>query len=135
MDEPRKASHWNLELKKMFHVTNPIPLVFIDPMVEECGKENNEDIIFKNETSKLWNFLSANNPFLCDEETCKDMDFTKGIPSLLTDGPISSRVGSKIAIQWLVWFGDCSKQIGIISYEIRFKGNHDGKTTVVFHNI
>lgn len=130
IDEAKYANQWNDKLSKEFYITNTIPVVFVDPMVE-CEEGNNETVIFKEETSKLWNYVDTNKPFMCDEESCKGSGLNPGVPLLVTDGPIGLRVEGKVALTWNIWFGECGNQKGIRSYEVMFT-NSLGITSIVF---
>ena len=117
MDEAKKTMQWNLELSKRFQITKEIPVVFIDPMYDD--EDEKETAIFNEYSVELWSLINKNKPFVCDEKTCKDSTFTEGIPWLVSDGPIYSKVGGKLALKWQIWFGDCAEK-GIKSYEIMF---------------
>eukprot|EP00092_Neocalanus_flemingeri_P001126 GFUD01001200.1.p1 GENE.GFUD01001200.1~~GFUD01001200.1.p1 ORF type:complete len:793 (+),score=149.52 GFUD01001200.1:191-2569(+) len=120
MDEKRKASEWNHQLAKEFSLAKEIQLVFVDPMFKEGKAKGNESEIFRRETSKLFDTVLNNTPYKCEANTCKQPGFTDGIPILVTEGPISERVGGKIALRWKIWFGSCGEQLGIRSYTIQF---------------
>ena len=119
-DEQKYANQWNLDLSKEFHITTSIPVVFVDPMFGKFTPVDNETVIFYQESSKLWNLVNTHKTYLCDKKACKDSSFTEGIPSLVSDGPIDSKVGGKLALRWQIWLGDCGNQNGIGSYEVKF---------------
>jgi len=118
IDEGKLAHDLNYQLKKKFALQFEIPVVFVDPMYsDKRGRRNPEEKeAFKNETEKLWKFVSSGRSYVCHGH-CKSPGFLEGKPTLMSENRINARIGDKIVLDFKVWFSGCNGT-GSRSYNI-----------------
>ena len=108
LDEGRLTQRLNWQLKKKFHLTQSIPVVFVDSMyTQKRGEDDPEEKkTFKKETETLWKFIQSGTPYTC-EDHCKGQEFLNGRP-ILTSAPVTSaRLNDKVIMRFDVWFSNC----------------------------
>ena len=60
--------------------TGSLPVVFIDSVIEDGYAEPIEIQRFKEETDKTIEFIITDNPFRCNESSCRSSSYTSGVP-------------------------------------------------------
>ena len=80
-------------LKEQLFVPYDVPVVFIDAVIPDGEAEEYEVEMFKNETSKVHQFMTSNrnNPYECLDSSCVNQEFTEGIP-IYMDMDMGNRV-------------------------------------------
>ena len=129
-DEGKLSHDLNMQLKKIFGLTQTIPVYFVDPMyTSKRGEKNPEEAeAFKNETEKLWNFTQSGDPYTCKGH-CTSPGFLEGKPSLKSVNgnsslkSVNARLKGKVIMEFSIWFGGCDGK-GDRSYDIYKDGVH-----------
>ena len=62
------------------YVPYDVPVVFIDSVIPDGDADEHEVEMFKNETSKVHQFMSLGTPYKCLDSSCVHKEFTEGIP-------------------------------------------------------
>ena len=108
IDEGKFAHVLNYQLRRKFGLIREIPVVFIDPMygIRRRREQPEELQPFKNETKKLWSFVTSNNPYKC-EGHCNSPGFLEGKPTLMSESEIKGRIDDKVVLVFKIWFSGC----------------------------
>ena len=73
-------------LRNEMSVVYQVPVVFIDSVIEDGHAEEIEKKRFQEETNIVKKFLESDDPYICSGGSCRNSDFSSGIPiSLDTD--------------------------------------------------
>ena len=78
-------------LKEQLFVPYDVPVVFIDSVIPDGDADDYEVEMFKNETSKVHQFMSMDAPYECLDSSCVNQEFTEGIP-IYMDMEMGNRV-------------------------------------------
>ena len=78
-------------LKEQMFVPYDVPVVFIDSVIPDGEAEEYEVEMFKNETSKVQQFMKMDTPYKCLDSSCANRVFTEGIP-IYMDMELGNRV-------------------------------------------
>ena len=62
------------------NIAYQVPVVFIDSVIEDGYAETEEIDAFNEETSKVTEFLKTDDPYRCTYDTCRNTDYSNGIP-------------------------------------------------------
>ena len=62
------------------HIAYEVPVVFIDSVIDDGFADPEEIDAFKEETSKVTEFLKTDDPYRCNDATCSNTDYSQGIP-------------------------------------------------------
>ena len=141
-DEKLVQKNWDTVLRTDMGVTYDVPVVFIDPVIEDGFADEKEIEIFLSETQKVKNFTSFGDPYVCNPHVCMTTSFTAGLPTLQDSDIDSTKYGknlliimkrfslificniarrhSKMIFKWKIWFADdCGEFVNLRNYEIR----------------
>ena len=116
-DEAKVTHDLNIQLKEFFGLVSDIPVVFVDPKYGARRRQKPEELqTFKDETQKLWNFVSSNNSYTCKGH-CENPGFLEGKPTLMSEPEVNARIDDKVVLKFNVWFSGCDRT-DVRSYDI-----------------
>ena len=106
LNEDTQHTKWNREYTELFGVAQVIPSVFIDPVYDEEMADAYEKETNKENTDKLWSFISNNlTTFQCDSRCRAPSRSFAGRPWLIPENAVQNkRLGEGTVITWLIWF-------------------------------
>ena len=61
------------------HIAYEVPVVFIDSVIDDGYADKEEIDAFREETSKVTEFLKTDDPYRCNDDTCRNTQYD-GIP-------------------------------------------------------
>ena len=80
-----------------------VPLVFIDSVIDEEFSDPEEYDTFKEETSKVIEFLKTDDPYRCND-TCRSTDYSNGIPYSVDNERGNTKTGWFLEIIWYTFY-------------------------------
>ena len=123
LNETVKHLIWNTEYKKRFDTRKEIPSVFIDPVIDFEFAEEQEMILYKKYTTKLFELSNTMRPYECSIYCTAPQGFFSGQPWLREPKEAKARLGSTATFNWQIWMKGCSSSENMTdSLKIHFNG-------------
>ena len=121
LNETVKHLIWNSEYKKRFDTKKEIPSVFIDPVIDFEFAEEEEMILYKNYTTKLFKLSNTVRPYECSIYCKAPQGFFSGQPWLMEPKEAKARLGSTATFNWQIWKKGCTSSGNITdNFKVHF---------------